>query len=245
MSVSPLTRIFPDKYIMASAMAADFVSYLVQMGQLEVNVYVALSGGSTPTLLFRATRELQPVLNWDHVHFFWVDERCVPPDHPESNFGEAYREFLLPLGIPESSYHRIRGENDPEAEARRYAEEIMDIVSPEMDFPEFNRVLLGMGADGHTASIFPGQMHLWNSESLCTVGVHPQSGQKRVTFTGHLINAAKRVDFMVSGKQKNNAVKSVLESSGDYKHYPASLVAPHHGELTWYLDEEAAGNIGT
>ncbi len=186
---------------------------------------------------------LNPPINWDQVIFFWVDERCLPPDHPESNFGTAYREFLEPLNIPESSYFRIRGEDDPEEEAKRYSELILDLVSPDMTFPVFNCILLGMGGDGHTASIFPDQIGLWNIEKLCTVGVHPSSGQKRITFTGHLVNAATRVLFLVTGKEKQAVLGSVIKREGNYHEYPASLVAPHQGEVEWYLDKDAAGEL--
>lgn len=240
MKAEPVIRIYSSKEKLAEKLAIDFVQYLMSMAPLEVNVYIALSGGSTPSLFFHALVELNPAINWDYVKFFWVDERCVPPDHPESNFGTAYRELLQPLSIPESSYFRIRGENDPETEAKRYSELILDVVSPDMTFPVFNRLLLGMGSDGHTASIFPNQIHLWRKESLCAVGVHPESAQKRITFTGHLINAATRVQFLVTGREKMPVVASIIKGESGHEQYPASLVAPHQGELEWYLDADAA-----
>lgn len=243
MSTEPILRIYSNKQKLAEKLAIDFVQYLMSMAPLEVKVYIALSGGSTPSLFFEAMVKLNPAINWENVLFFWVDERCVPPDHPESNFGTAYREFLQPLDIPESSYFRIRGEEDPQEEARRYSELILDLVSPDMTFPVFNWVFLGMGADGHTASIFPDQIDLWNTESLCTVGAQPESGQKRITFTGHLINAATRVLFLVTGKEKAPVITSIIRSEGDYQRFPASLVAPNQGELEWYLDAEAAGEL--
>ncbi len=243
MSTTPIVRIFPSKQKLAEKLAADFVQYLMSMAPLEVKVYVALSGGSTPSVFFKEVVKLNPAINWENVIFFWVDERCVPPGHPESNFGVANREFLSPLGIPESSYHRIIGENDPEKEAKRYGDLVLDTVSPGMSFPVFHWVFLGMGADGHTASIFPNQINLWNTESLCTVGIHPETGQKRISFTGHLINAATRVAFLVTGKEKQAVVESIIHSTGNYRDYPASLVSPNQGELEWYLDADAAGNL--
>lgn len=243
MRAEPVIRIYPDKQKLAEKLAIDFVQYLMSMAPLEVKVYIALSGGSTPSLFFDAVVRLKPAINWENIMFFWVDERCVPPDHPESNFGTAYREFLEPLNVPESSYFRIRGENDPEEEAKRYSELILDMVSPDMTFPVFNWLFLGMGADGHTASVFPDQIELWNKECLCTVGVHPFSGQKRITFTGHLINAATRVLFLVTGKEKQEVLGPIIKTQGDYQKYPASLVAPHQGELEWYLDADAAGDL--
>jgi len=243
MSAQPGFRIFSDKQKLAEELAIEFVQYLMSMAPLEVKVYVALSGGSTPSILFKEIVKLNPAIDWKNVYFFWVDERCVPPDHPESNFGVAYREFLLPLDIPQSNYYRIRGENDPEKEAKRYGDLIMDTVSPDLPFPAFNWIFLGMGADGHTASIFPNQIDLWNKEKVCTVGIHPESGQRRISFTGHLINAATRVLFMVTGKEKRAVVESIIQSNGNYRQYPASLVSPHQGDLEWYLDAEAAGDL--
>lgn len=239
----PILRTYSSKQKLAEKLAVDFVQYLMRMEPLEVKVYVALSGGSTPSLFFNAVVKLKPAIDWENVVFFWVDERCVPPDHPESNFGVAYEEFLSPLNIPETSYHRIIGENDPVEEAKRYANLILDTVSPDMSFPVFNWLFLGMGADGHTASIFPDQINLWNKESICTVAIHPQTGQRRVTFTGHMINAANRVIFMVTGKEKQAVIESIINSSGDYQRFPASLVSPYQGELEWYLDADAAGSL--
>lgn len=243
MSAQAIVRIYSSKQKLAEKLAIDFVQYLMSMAPLEVKTYVALSGGSTPSIFFQEVVKLKPAINWENVLFFWVDERCVPPDHPESNFGVAYREFLLPLGIPQSSYYRILGENDPEEEAKRYSNLILDSVSPEMTFPVFHWVFLGMGTDGHTASIFPNQINLWNKETLCTVGIHPETGQKRISFTGHLINAATRVLFLVTGEEKQPVVESIIQSSGKYKDYPASLVSPHQGDIEWYLDADAAGKL--
>jgi len=243
MKYSAVLRIYKDKEKLSQMLAADFAGYLAAMTGTEETVYIALSGGSTPTLFFREFVKLKPAVDWSKVRFFWVDERCVPPDHPESNFGVARRELLEPLNIPESSYFRMKGEEEPEREASRYSELIMDTVSPDMTFPVFDRIFLGMGPDGHTASVFPHQVELWNEEKLCTVGTHPETGQQRITFTGHLINAARRVTFLVAGREKNPVVEKIIKAEGDYEKYPAALVQPHKGEVEWYLDNEAAGKL--
>ena len=237
---APALNIFSDKNELAEKLAMDFSEYVKRLSETAGQVDIALSGGSTPNLFFRAMTALRPEIDWGRVRFYWVDERCVPPDHPESNFGTAYDLFLGPLEIPGSSYFRIRGENDPEDEAKRYKNLILDQVSPEMTAPVFDLIFLGMGADGHTASIFPHEVDLWNAESLCTVGTHPESGQKRVTFTGHLINAAAWVLFLVTGNEKSEIVKKVITRTGNYSDYPASLVAPNRGKLEWYMDKAAA-----
>ncbi len=240
---APELKIFKNKHLLAEKLAKDFIRHINRMILSNEKVSIALSGGSTPSLFFNAMVSMDPQVDWNRVRFYWVDERCVPPEHPESNFGVAYREFLLPLGIPETSYLRIRGEDDPEKEALRYGELIKKNVAPGKDHPVFDIVLLGMGPDGHTASVFPWQKALWYGDHLCTVGTHPASGQKRVTFTGQLINNAKRVVFMVTGSEKAPVLKKVIRRSGNYLEYPSSFVDPQSGILEWYLDEEAAGDL--
>mgnify|MGYP006284329549 CR=1 FL=1 len=243
MSVQPILRIYPDSFKMAEAAARDFIQFIKQLAVFRQRVFVALSGGSTPIVFFKALVKQKPAIDWDQLAFFWVDERCVPPDDPESNFGVAYQTLIKPLGIPSSSYFRIRGEDDPGKEALRYGELIMDKVSPGMTFPVFNWTFLGMGDDGHTASIFPHELHLWKTDSLCAVGTHSKSGQKRITFTGHLINASQRISFLVAGKRKEKKVREIILREEGYKMYPASYVEPASHELEWYLDKEAAGEL--
>ncbi|MDA3822102.1 MAG: 6-phosphogluconolactonase [Bacteroidales bacterium] len=240
MSALPIVKIYANKQKLADTLAKDFISYINRLTKSKEQVDIAISGGSTPTLFFRAMVKLNPQIAWEKIGIYWVDERCVEPDHSESNYGVALREFITPLHIPMSSVFRMIGENDSDLEAERYSNIIMDQVSPEMTFPVFDLVFLGLGADGHTASIFPNQMALWNIEKLCAVGIHPESGQKRVTITGHLINAAEKVVFLVSGNDKAEVVRQLIKNEGDYLDFPASLVKPHRGELEWYLDEEAA-----
>jgi len=243
MILSPVLKIYPHKQLLAEVLARDFTALAENILTAKGEVSIALSGGSTPDLFFKAIAELQPALDWKAFRFFWVDERCVPPDHPESNFGSAYREFLLPLSVPEESWFRIRGEDDPQEEAIRYERLVREHVPPGNEWPAFDIVFLGMGTDGHTASVFPAERHLWESESLCTVGTHPVSGQKRITFTGHLINAARHVIFLVTGKEKSHIAEQVIRRTGDYNKYPASLANPVDGELIWYLDSAAAGSL--
>ncbi|MEX2370510.1 MAG: 6-phosphogluconolactonase [Bacteroidales bacterium] len=241
---SPLLNIYKDKYKLAEKLAIDFTGYVQRLSESKEQVDIALSGGSTPDLFFKALTRLKSNINWEKVRIYWVDERCVPPVHSESNFASAHRELLEPLSIPDTSWFRVRGEDDPEVEAKRYSDLILDNVSPGMTFPVFDLIFLGMGADGHTASIFPGQANLWNLDRLCAVGIHPVSEQKRVTFTGHLINAASRVIFLVTGTEKAEIAGKIISSTGNYRDYPASLVEPHHGTLEWYLDADAAGPLG-
>ena len=177
------------------------------------------------------------------MHFFWGDERCVPPDHSESNYKMTSDHLLTKIEIPDKNIHRVKGEIEPQSEADRYAAEIKNLVAVEGDLPKFDLVMLGMGEDGHTASIFPHQMHLLQSENICEVATHPESGQKRITLTGKVINNAAQVVFLVTGKSKAEKMFEILEQQGRWKDYPATYIQPHNGSLTWFLDRTAAGKL--
>lgn len=225
---------------MSAKLASDFSKYIELLLREKDTVYLALSGGRTPVDFFRELVKNPPGFDWERIRIFWVDERCVLPEHPESNFGVAKRELLDPLNVPPGSYFRIMGEFDPVKEARRYSDLIIDKVSPELSFPVFDLIFLGMGDDGHTASVFPDQIDLWKKERLCTVATHPVSKQRRITFTGHLINAANKVIFTVAGESKAMIAATVIRRTENYTEYPASLVDPWRGQLEWYLDHGAA-----
>ena len=147
--------------------------------------HIALSGGSTPRILFdHIAGEYRDPEIWDGVNFYWVDERCVPPDHPESNYRMAKEALLRYLSHSYEHVYRIRGEDDPHEEAERYGRLLREKLPQARGLPAFDLVLLGMGRDGHIASIFPDQMELLLSDSPCAVAVQPESGQRRITLTG-------------------------------------------------------------
>jgi 6-phosphogluconolactonase len=224
--------------------AQSFARYLADFINANDTVHIALSGGSTPKIVFDVLADAYAHrITWDKVHLYWGDERCVPPDDPESNFKMTADHLLSRITIPKQNIHRIKGENDPEDEARRYAaflEKTLPIVEKR---PQFDLVILGMGEDGHTASIFPNALGLWNSNKSCEVAVHPTSNQKRITITGGIINNAKAVAFLVTGGDKMQKVTQIVNKLNAYSTYPASLVAPKSGELRWFLDAEAAKGI--
>ncbi len=200
---------------------------------------VALSGGETPrrcySLLPRENYSFQIV--WPAVHLFWCDERCVPPDHPDSNYGMAREHLLSRISIPEANVHRMRGEgNDSLESARSYEAEIRAHFGGD---PRFDLVLLGMGGDGHTASLFPGTPALDARDSLVTAGESPD-GRKRLTLTLGAINAARLVAVLVSGKDKAGMVKRVLGAGGGAEGLPIQRVRPADGQLLWLLDAEAS-----
>jgi len=204
---------------------------------------LVLSGGSTPKKIFNyiSSRDTGEV-NWKKVKLFWGDERCVPPDNEESNFRMTRLSLLDTLDIPNENIFRIHGENDPEEEAIRYSQVIEKNVSSENDFPKFDIVLLGLGEDGHTASIFPGNTSLFHSTKYCVAVTHPQSGQKRITISGSVINNADMVIFMVSGADKGKMLERIVYDKGI--DLPASHVNPTNGNLLWLLDTEAARFLG-
>jgi 6-phosphogluconolactonase len=155
------------------------------------------------------------------------------------------REHLFDnLSIPQSHIFRIHGENDPDTEAHRYAEVLRNELPIVSGVPVFDVVMLGMGDDGHTASIFPDQLSLWYSDQLCVVGTHPQSGQRRVSLTGKVINHAQYVALLVTGENKAEKVAEIIENPQEAaKKYPAALVQPESGNLVWFLDRTAAQKL--
>ncbi len=203
---------------------------------------IALSGGSTPKLLFQNMATATGIRDvWEKVSFYWVDERCVPPDHPDSNYRMTHEAFFGPIAIGKDRIQRMMGEEEPHAEAERYAALLRSQLPAREGVPRFDLILLGMGADGHTASIFPDQMQLIHSEKICEVARHPETGQQRITLTGPVINNADRVCFMITGRNKAAVLERVLnDGAGEY---PAARVRPAHGILDWYLDEDAAGTV--
>jgi 6-phosphogluconolactonase len=201
---------------------------------------IALSGGSTPKLIFEniVFRQKEQV-NWDMIRFFQVDERCVPPDLPESNYLMIRKHLLDGLNIPEDHFFRIRGENEPQEEAVRYAKILVENLTMKSKYPGFDLVLLGLGEDGHTASLFPGDTVVLKSQKYCEVAVHPQTGQKRITLTLPVLNSARQLIFLVTGHGKGDIVAEIHKYPG-INMFPASLVNPWQGKVTWLLDEEAS-----
>lgn len=207
----------------------------------EKTYHLAISGGKTPDLLFSVLAEKQANSElWQKVHFWWVDERMVAPDHPESNFGIAQHLLFSQINIPEQNIHRIKGENDPESEALSYSKQIRESLPHESNWPVFDLILLGMGEDGHTASIFPDQMKLLNSTQICEVAVHPQSGQKRVTLTGKVINNARKVCFLITGANKAYHLSEIFSVTDQATILPTAHIHPESGDLLWVIDEPAS-----
>lgn len=208
------------------------------------NFYIALSGGSTPKCIFEyLAAHHQKTIDWYKVRFYWGDERCVPPTDSESNYKMAFDSLLGKLKIPTSNIFRIKGENDPQREADDYSSEIQNHIKSENNYPKFDLIMLGLGEDGHTASIFPSQMKLLNSDKVYATAVHPGTGQTRITLTGRVLNNASNVVFIATGKNKSKIVCEIINQKENYKDYPASFVNPQNGELYWLLDKAAASQF--
>ncbi len=227
-------------------LAIEFANLLMSLVEAHPgdNFHLAISGGKTPNSLFSvlAAKFANSQL-WNKLHFWWVDERMVNPENPESNFGVVQKLLFSQISIPEENIHRIKGENDHEKEALSYSEQIKSNIKQVNNWPVFDLILLGMGDDGHTASIFPNQLELLNSDQICAVATQPQTGQKRITLTGEAINQAKQVAFLVTGKSKADRISEILNKTKDAGNLPAYSIAPISGNLNWYLDEDAASGI--
>jgi len=201
--------------------------------------HIALSGGSTPKQLFKflANSAFSDSIHWHTLHFWWGDERCVPVAHEESNYGVAAQLLFEHITIPAKNIHRIRGEADTEKESQRYALEIEQTLPEQARRPCFDWVILGVGEDGHTASLFPNQTD-YQTELSCIVAIHPQSQQKRISISAPVINNAKRVSYLALGSSKQKIVADILSSHD--KCSPAAKIRSTKGLTEWYLDKPAA-----
>jgi 6-phosphogluconolactonase len=203
---------------------------------------VALSGGNTPKSAYTILADqFSSSVRWDLAHIFFSDERCVPPDHPDSNFGMAYRTLLSKIPISHANIHRMKGEKEPMAAADDYALELKDIfrLSPGKT-PQFDLIYLGMGEDGHIASIFPGSELITFSRGPVAAPYIPKLEEYRLTLTPPVINHARHLVFLVIGSSKAEALREVLEGDYDSEHCPAQLVRNAEGEVTWLVDLAAA-----
>lgn len=234
-------NIFQHKKELYHAFTEWFKSILSE----RESISIALSGGSTPKALFDYWATLpKHAIDWEKVRFFWGDERCVAPDDTESNYRMTKLHLFDKTAIPEGNIFRIRGENTPTEEAQQYGEVLMNELPVENGVPVFDIVMLGMGDDGHTASIFPHEIELWDSSETCVVGTHPQSGQKRVSLSGTTINAARNIAFLVTGDNKAEKVQAILQPTEKPSlQYPAARVNPHSGNLYWFLDAAASKKL--
>lgn len=206
--------------------------------------HLVLSGGSTPLWLFQKLASLKHLkMNWDFLHLYWGDERCVPPEDPQSNFGNIWSAIIRYIDIPEENVHRIMGENDPDTEASRYAGILKKYPVQENGMPRFDLVLLGVGEDGHTASIFPDALHMLETDEICYTAIHPESGQKRISVSMKVINNAKIIIVLAAGSSKAEILRKVIQKNKKPENLPASFINPSNGTLKWFVDKKAGKKL--
>src|ERR1700742_4315397 len=224
-------QVFPTPQDVAMASARLFAARVEAAVAKRGVARVAISGGSTPQATFKLLADpAQPFLTtipWDKLHIYWVDERCVPPDHPESNYGVCRELLLSKVPIPEANVYRMEGELDPEEAASRYESTLRNVMKLEgAESPAFDLVVLGMGPDGHTASLFPNTEALDEMGRLVVANHVPQKDTWRITLTWPVINQASEVAFEVEGPGKTAIVAEVLTGPRDPERLPSQLIRP-------------------
>ncbi|GAB4486554.1 MAG: 6-phosphogluconolactonase [Anaerolineales bacterium] len=233
--MQPILEIFPNPTALVNY-AADLFTQQAEASPGKFSV--ALSGGSTPRALYErlSTTDLAERIPWPKIHLFWGDERCVPPDHPESNYGMTAGALLSRIPIPTENIHRIRGELPPAEAASLYEAELRAFFG---ETPAFDLIFLGIGEDGHTASLFPGSPALAETARWVVDVEHttpPPPLVSRVTLTFGVLNAARRVVFLASGASKAAILAQVWQGVN----LPASQIGPTNGDLLWLVDQAAA-----
>jgi 6-phosphogluconolactonase len=232
-------HIYPNPHTLATA-AASLILESARTSLAESELFsLVLSGGSTPALTYQQLTEQarNQVLDGSRFQVFWGDERCVPADHKESNYRMAREKMLDHLPIPTDNIHRIACDNDPQAGAIAY-ENLLRSLFPGQAFPAFDLVLLGIGDDGHTASIFPRTDILQEQHRWVAPVYVPKFESWRISLTLPALNAARKVIFLVTGEDKAAIVQKILEADDPSESYPAQLIQPS-GDVIWLLDEQA------
>lgn len=225
------------------ALSEGFTQFLLKLMEVYPQVNLALSGGTTPKVIFDHWAEnCKDTIDWSRLFFFWGDERCVPPENEMNNFGMTKDHLFDKVpNIANNNIYRIHGENEPEEEALWYSKVLTAKLMQKLDLPSFEVVMLGLGDDGHTVSIFPHQIELWDSKEICVIGEHPESHMQRVTISGRVVNNSQYVVFLATGKNKAEKVRDIIKNREQFMDiYPAARVNPKKGYLYWFLDKDAA-----
>lgn len=239
-------KIYPTPAALFEAAAQDFVQQATTAVKARGRFTVALSGGSTPKGLFGvlSTKD-RNLLPWDKMFFFWGDERHVPPDNPDSNYLMARETLLSKVPVPEANIHRVLAE---ETDANQASEQYEDTLKKFFSLgpgqlPHFDLILLGMGPDGHTASLFPRSKGLQEKQRLVIANWVEKFSTYRITFTAPVLNAARVVEFLIAGADKAPALHEVLEGNASAEDYPSKVVQPDHGKLVFRVDHLAAADL--
>ncbi len=237
--------VFEDPERVAVAAADRFVKYAQAAIEDHVRFSVSLAGGNTPKRVYQllASAQYRDRIDWSKIHVFFGDERSVPPDHPESNYRMACETLISHVSIPQANVHQIAGEEEPGISARHYEDDLRAFF-PGIQWPRFDLVLLGMGEDGHTASLFPGTTAV--AETKAWVVANWVEGLKtfRITLTPPAINHAAHIMFLVIGETKAQPLAEVVNDSRRVEHLPAQLIQPVNGSLEWLTDKAAVARLG-
>ena len=233
--------VYQDKKDIAYAMLEKLVTL---SHAKQETVHIALSGGSTPKAIFELiSQQNQYVnINWQKLHFWWCDERCVDQEDKESNFGEADRLLFQHVAIPRENLHPMQGDISPEQAGLNYVQLLKKNIPQQQMLPQFDWIWLGMGDDGHTASLFVNGV-LLSSDKWVEVAIHPATKQSRITLTLKILNHAKAVDFLVTGHSKASMLVKVFSQEIITIDYPAKAVDLAGGKLVWHLDQAAASEL--
>ena len=240
----PRVIVFDDAAAVAGGAAVSIAEYAREAIEARGLFTIALSGGSTPRRVYEllAGEEFKQDIDWPNVHVLFGDERTVPPDDAESNYRMANEALLSRVPIPLRNVHRIEGLGDAAANASAYEREMRDLFG-EAEWPRLDLVLLGMGDDGHTASLFPGTEALNERRLWVASNWVEKLGAWRVTLTAPAINAARHVLFIVTGAAKAGRLREVLKGEQDPSRLPSQLIRPHDGTLEWFVDRAAASDL--
>jgi 6-phosphogluconolactonase len=231
-------KIVPDAVTLAREAAQEFHRLAEAAVQERGRFAVALSGGNTPRSVYSLLASEHKQLPWERIHVFFGDERHVPPDHPDSNFRMANESFLSKVPIPEKNIHRIRAELDVETAVTEYDQQLHDFFRlVDHDWPRFDLIFLGIGEDGHTASLFPGSKALAEASRRVAANWVEKFKTFRITLTFPVLNDASEVVFLVSGGSKARILSEILNPGA--QKYPAQSVQPENGKLLWLVDEDA------
>jgi 6-phosphogluconolactonase len=236
-------QVFLDKSAQTKAAIDLFIASAGSAIEERGVFSVALSGGSTPEMLYAGLAEpdRQAGIDWANIHLFFGDERHVPPDHPDSNFLRVKQILLDEVSIPTENVHRVKAEMEPRMAAFSYEDELRAFFCDE--WPRFDLVLLGMGHDGHTASLFPKTAGINEEQRWFIANQVPSQGGWRLTLTKHAINAARKIVVLVSGDSKAEMLAEVLTGVSDPLLKPIQLISPKAGEMIWLLDRAAASRL--
>ena len=243
--MKPDVRIFADPESLSQAAAGLFIESSARAILDRGQFLVALCGGNTPLKLYEllAQSPYQEQIDWLHVHVFWGDERCVPVEDLQNSYRQAHEVWLGKVPLPAENIHRIQSELEPSDASIAYALTLKSFASPPLDWPRFDLVLLGMGDDGHTASLFPGSEINPSAAVLAVTGKYQDRPANRVTLSPLVFDAARRVIFLVSGESKSETLVNVLYGEDRPELLPAQRIRPTDGELIWMMDQAAASKL--